>query len=112
MSDNQQDQTETSVGKILFWLLWVLALVLFPFYGFTFFFEVGAVKSNNIGSQISPIIGAVVFIAQIAVMVISFKQMNTELPISKPYLTLLGGTIIILFIWFGGCVIMGPMHFH
>jgi hypothetical protein len=72
----------------------------------------GAIKSDNIGSNISPIIGAAVFIAQITVMVISFKQMKKKLPLSKPYLTLLGGTIIIGFIWAGGCMIMGPINFN
>ncbi|MCF6190678.1 MAG: hypothetical protein L3J51_09370 [Cocleimonas sp.] len=111
MTDNQEDQTETSGGEIFFWILWVLAFVIFPLYGFTFLFEINVMKSDDIGSQIAPIIGAAVFIAQIAVMVISFKQMKKKLPLSKPYLTLLGGTIIIGFIWVGGCVIMGPFHF-
>lgn len=110
MTDNQQEQTETSGGEIFFWILWVLAFVIFPLYGFTFLFEIDAIKSDDIGSQIAPIIGAAVFIAQIAVIVISFKQMKKKLPLSKPYLTLLGGTIIIGFIWAGGCAIMGPIH--
>jgi len=112
MTDNQHDQTETSVGEIFFWILWVLAFVLFPFYGFTFLFEIDAIKSDDIGSQIAPIIGAAVFIAQIVVMVISFKQIKKKLPLSKSYLTLLGGTIIVGFIWAGGCAIMGPIYLH
>ena len=112
MTDNQQDQTETSGGEIFFWILWVLAFVIFPFYALTLFFEVAAVRSDDIGSQIAPIIGAAVFIAQIAVMVISFKQIKKKSPLSKPYLTLLGGTIIIGFIWAGGCMIMGPIYLH
>ena len=110
MTDNQEDKAETSGGEIFFWILWVLAFVIFPFYWVTFLFEMDGIKSDDIGSQISPIIGAAVFIAQIAVMVISFKQMKKKLPLSRAYLTLLGGTIIVGFIWVGGCAVMGPIH--
>ncbi len=112
MSDNQPDQTEVSGATVFFWLLWILALALFPFYGFTFFFEASVVKEGNLGSQISPIIGAAVFVAQIIVMVKSFNQKKQNLPLSKPYLTLLGGSIIIGLIWAGGCSIMGPWSLH
>jgi len=112
MPDNHQDQTETSVAEIFFWILWVLAFVLFPLYGFTFLFELEGIKKDGNGNQIAPIIGVAVFIAQIAVMVISSRQMGQEQPLSKPYLTLLGGTIIIGFIWAGGCMIMGPIYLH
>ena len=110
MPNNQQEKTGPNGGKVFFWFLWVLALVLFPFYAFTFLFEADVVKSNDIGSQISPIIGMAVLIAQGLIMVISFKQMKRNSPLSKPYLTLLGGTIIIGFIWAGGCSIMGPFR--
>lgn len=110
--NSDQDQTEKSIGTIFFWILWVLAFVLFPFYLFTLLFEVEAIKEGNFGSQIAPIIGAGVLVAQVAVMIISFKQKKQKLPLSKPYLTLLGGTIIIGFIWAGGCAIMGPINLH
>jgi hypothetical protein len=106
------DNTKKSGGEIIFWILWVGAFVIFPFYAFTFLFEVGAAREGDLGSQIAPVIGAAVFIAQVWVMVTSFKQIKRKLPLSKPYLTLLGGTIIIGFIWAGGCVITGPISLH
>ena len=112
MTDNQQKQTETSGGEIFFWILWVLAFVLFPLYGFTLFFEFNVIKAGDIGSYFSPVVGVLVLVAQIAVQVMSFKQMKQKLPLSKSYLTLLGGTIIIIFVWAGGCAIMGPWSLH
>ena len=110
MTNNERSQEKQSAGSIIFWILWVLAFVIFPFYAFTFAFEVDAIKEGNFESQLSPFIGAAVFIAQIIIMVISFKQKKRGLPLSKPYLTLLGGTILIGFIWAGGCAIMGPFR--
>ena len=115
MSNNEDQNKETKgldAATFFFWLLWILGLVLFPFYGFTFLFETGVVKEGNLGSQISPFIGAGVFIAQIVVMVKSFQQKKQNLPLSKSYLTLLGGSIVIGLIWAGGCSIMGPWNLH
>jgi len=93
---------------ITFWLLWGILLILIPLYIFTFLFEIDAVKAVKIGSIISPVIGALVLIAQIIVVVRSFKQARQDISISEPYLTLIGGSILIAFIWAGGCAIMGP----
>ena len=112
MSGDQSDQNVVSAGTVIFWLLWVAALVLLPLYGFTLAFDVNVMREGNLGSQISPVIGIAVFIAQIIVMVKSFKQKKQDLPLSKPYLTLLGGTIIIALMWVGGCSIMGPWSMH
>ncbi len=119
MSENEQqpneEPAETSTWSVIFWILWMLGLLLFPFYIFTLFFEVNVVKEGNVLSHISPLIGVAVLIAQAVVMIFSFKQMKQmkqKLPLSKPYLTLLGGSIIIGFIWAGGCAMMGPWSLH
>ena len=112
--DDAQTHKRTDIDNFFFWLLWVLVLILLPFYGFTFLFEVDTIKASNIASKISPIIGFAVFFAQLATSIISFKQRRskTPLPSSKPYLTLLGSTIIIGLIWVGGCSMMGPLNLH
>lgn len=113
MSNNEDQATAgADGGRIFFWMLWVLGLVLLPFYAFTFAFEVDAVKEGNLGSQISPVVGLVVLLSQLAIAVISFKQMKQKLPLSKPYLTLFGGSIIIGLVWASGCSIMGPWNMH
>jgi uncharacterized membrane protein YhaH (DUF805 family) len=116
MSNNEEERDQATEGAdggtVFFWILWVLGLVLLPFYAFTFFFEAGVVKEGNLGSQISPIVGLVVLLSQLAITVISFKQIRQKLPLSKPYLTLLGGSIIIGLVWAGGCSIMGPWSLH
>ena len=93
---------------LIFWVLWGVLLIFIPVYIFTFLFEIDAVKAEEIGSIISPVIGALVLIAQIIVVVRSFKQARQDISISEAYLTLLGGSIVIAFIWAGGCAIMGP----
>ena len=93
---------------IIFWIVWVFLLTLIPLYLFTFLIEIDAVNAIKIGSILSPVIGALVLIAQIIVFVRSFKQVRQDLPISMSYLTLIGGSILIVFIWAGGCAIMGP----
>lgn len=93
---------------IVFWIVWVFLLTLIPLYIFTFLFEIAAVKAVNIGSILSPVIGALVVMAQMIVFVKSFKQARRDIPISASYLTLIGGSILIVFIWAGGCAIMGP----
>ena len=112
MSENEQqpneEPAETSTWSVIFWILWMLGLLLFPIYGFTLFFEFGVVKEGNTLSYFSPVVGVVVLIAQTVVMFFSFMQMKLKLPLSGPYLTLLGGSIIIGFIWAGGCAMMGP----
>ncbi len=96
--------------RFIFWFFWVLLMVLIPFYLFTFLIEMDAVKAEKIGSIISPIIGGLVIIAQIFVFVKSFKQAKQKLPLSTSFLTLLGGSILIAFIWAGGCAMMGPFR--
>ena len=113
MSDNKvQTPIKTDSGTYFFWLLWILALALLPFYGLTFFFEAGVMKDDNLGSKISPVIGLLVLFAQLAITIISYRQKRSDAPLSRPYLTLLGGTIIIGLVWAGGCSIMGPWNLH
>lgn len=108
--NNQAKQEVNELGHALFWLLWTVALLIIPIYFFTFAFEVEAVKNNNTFSYFSPIIGFIVLILQITLSVISYKQMKQKISLSRPFLTLLGGTILIGFVWFGGCSMMGPLH--
>lgn len=98
-------------SQIIFWLLWGILLLIIPIYGFTFLFELEAARSNNALSYLSPIIGVVVFFAQLLVLVRSFQQGKKAMPLSKAYLTLLGGTVIVALIWAGGCASMGPLRF-
>jgi len=98
--------------RIVFWIFWVLLMVVMPFYLFTFLFAIGAVEAEKIGSIIPPVIGGLVIIAQIFVFVKSLKQAKQKLPLSTPFLTLLGGTILVALIWAGGCVIMGPCSLY
>jgi len=108
--NNQSKQELNKFGHVIFWLLWTLSFVIFPFYLFTFLFEIDKVKPGITSSYFSPVIGALVLILQITIVVISFQQMKQGITLSKPYLTLLGGTILVGFIWAGGCSIMGPWH--
>jgi hypothetical protein len=87
-------------------------LILFPLYLFTLSLEIGAVRLETIGSVISPVIGGLVLIAQLIIQLKSFKQARQAMPLSEPFLTLIGGSILIGFIWAGGCAIMGPYRFE
>lgn len=104
--ENKAKKLKTSI----FWLLWGISLPLILFYSFTTLIEVGSVRSGNILSYLSPIIGVVVVFAQLAVAIYSYKQANQVLLPSKPYLTLVGGTIIVGLLWIGGCASMGPLY--
>ncbi len=107
-SYENSNETNSKFSRVIFWLLWGVLLLIVPVYGFTLLVEVSAVNSGNILSYISPIIGLLVLIAQITVFVLSYKQMKQGLPLSKPYLTFIGGSIVIGFVWAGGCAMMGP----
>jgi uncharacterized membrane protein YhaH (DUF805 family) len=100
-----------SFSQIIFWILWSILLLVIPIYGFTFLFELEAVRSGNALSYLSPVIGVAVFLAQLLVIVRSFQQGKKVILISKAYLTLLGGTVIIGLIWAGDCASMGPLRF-
>lgn len=99
------------MGRIIFWIVWVLLLVLIPVYLFTFSIEISAVKPGKMGSMFSPVVGGLVLIVQAIIFINSYQQARQNLPLSKLYLTLLGGSILIGFIWAGGCAIMGPYRF-
>jgi hypothetical protein len=99
---------KTSALVIFFWLFWGILLLLIPIYGFTLVFELDKVKAGHTLSFLSPVVGLLVFFAQIFIFILSFKQMKNTHAVSRAYLILLGGTIIVGLIWAGGCSIMGP----
>ena len=105
--DMKQVEKPSGINRIAFWIVWTILLLTVPFYIFTMWFEGAVVKHGQILTYLSPAVGFLVFIAQIAVFVMSYKQMKQDLPLSKPFLTLLGGSILLAFIWAGGCIIMG-----
>ena len=106
-ADNNQ---YTNLASVIFWLVWIAALLFLPFYGFTFLFEVGSVTPSKQSSMFSPIIGGVVFILQIVIMIFAVKAYQSRQPLSKLYLILLGGSVLNLFVWAGGCALMGPLQ--
>ena len=108
---NQAEQQPSKFPQILFWLLWIALLIIIPFYGFTLLFELSAVHANDTLSYLSPVIGVSVFIAQVTVIIRSFLQARGGILLSKAYLTLLGGSLIIGLIWAGGCATMGNLKF-
>jgi len=96
MLGKSQDQFQNKEGNIIFWILWVLAFVLFPLYAFTLIFDLNTIKEN---SQIVVMIGVAVLVAQIAILIISLKQMKRKLGLYKPYFTLLCGTSVVGLVW-------------
>lgn len=105
-ADNNQ---YSNLASVIFWLVWIAALLLLPFYAFTFLFEVGSVTPSKQSSMFSPVIGGIVFIVQIAILVFAVKAYQQRQPLSKLYLILLGASVLNMFVWAGGCALMGPL---
>ncbi len=103
-------EDKTSFSQVAFWLLWAILLLIIPLYGFTLLFELGAVKQGLTFSYLSPVVGLFVFVAQIFLFIKSYRQMKQREPLSRAFLTLLGGTILVALIWAGGCTMMGPFR--
>ncbi len=98
-------------AKVIFWLLWIAALLIIPLYGFFLVVELSTIKATHSLSYLSPVIGVAALIAQIVISTRSFQQAKQVNLLSKAYLTLLGGTLIVALISAGGCASMGSLGF-
>ena len=112
MNTESQNNQYSGLASGIFWLVWILMLVLIPFYGFTLLVEVDTVTPNKPFSTYSPIIGAIVLIIQLIILVVAVKFYQQRQPLSKLYLILLGGSVLNMFVWAGGCALMGPLNLH
>lgn len=115
MNSNEINKTPNpypGIALFFFWLVWGLLLLVIPFYGFTFLVELDVVKPERFKTIMSPVIGGVVLITQIAILVYAFKMFKRREALSKMFLLLLGGSVVLGFVWAGGCAIMGPISFH
>lgn len=109
MENIPKQKSKPKIGRIIFWILWAYILLIIPFYISTLVVEFSVAEPKDMLTLLSPVVGFLVIIAQITLFTVSYKQMKKKLPLSKAYLTLLGGTIIIASIWLGGCAMMGPL---
>ena len=78
-----------------------------PFYGFTALLALGNSSLANSVQIIGGVIGLLVIAGQVSIAVFSIIFFATlRRHVSQAFLLLLGGSIIVFFMWAGGCVVV------
>ena len=95
---NNKTKVENNKNTTVFFSFWYFFLCA-PLLLYGFFFIGGLNPPNEF-----VIIGLLGLIPQIFILIKSYKQAHSSIPLSKAYLTLIGGSLLLLFIWSGGCI--------
>jgi hypothetical protein len=107
------NQPQNSIMNIFFWPIWVFILIaslsIYAFFSFKMLqsYSLQGVKPGSTNFNIA-LIFIIALLAQITVLFFSIKQLKPK-NTAKAYLILIGGTVMIGFMAFAGCVSSFPV---
>lgn len=94
------------LSKVFFWMAWIFGLVLIATYVILFLFEVSTLfRDARLGLFIAIMIGLGVLVAQVYLVIESLRLFKRREVLSKILLSLIGGSILLAFVWTGGCFV-------